>query len=82
MRLMRQPDVAARRAKIGIGGGVIQHSQLAEQPGFGATLQNPSSAMLERVDKIGTEVSHIGHIARRERHAMNFGCRREQGIHG
>jgi hypothetical protein len=40
------------------------------------------SATLERVDKIGAEVSHIENIARRERHSMDFGGRREQGIHG
>ena len=42
----------------------------------------PSSAMFERIDKLGTQVGYVGHIARRESHAMNFGCRREQGIHG
>lgn len=42
----------------------------------------PSSAMFERVDKIGTEVSHVENIARRERHGMDLGGSSEERIHG
>lgn len=37
--------------------------------------------MLERVDNIGTEISHIGNMARCERHAIDFCRRSEQGVH-
>ena len=40
--------IAGRNTKIGIGGGVIQHLQLSEQPGFQIRRYSLGSDILEK----------------------------------